>query len=180
LASVQNPALATISETGGSMGTVAATMALVPSTRQFDYGLGYGYAVLTAVPNVFWAVHPAEQDDYQQWLIQTFDPVSASLNIGLGFSYVAEVYINFGWLGPIACVLIGLGLVKLGQWPGRTHDVARYAVAGTYLAALLFWPRAEATYEVRPLLWYALLPYLLVLLGSAYRRKTSSADAATA
>jgi oligosaccharide repeat unit polymerase len=174
-ASVQNPALSTLSETGGSMGTIAATMLLVPSKRPFDNGAGYGYASLTAIPNIFWSLNPGEQDDYQSWLIQKFDPTSASLNLGIGFSYLAEVYINFGWFGPIACALIGFGISRLSQWPQKTGDVSRYALVATYLTALLFWPRAEASYVVRPLLWYALLPYLIILaFGSAARRKRSA------
>src|SRR5262249_15484450 len=54
----RNPAIASLSEMGNSMRTIAYTLDLVPVARPFDLGVGYGYAALTIFPNVFWRVHP--------------------------------------------------------------------------------------------------------------------------
>jgi hypothetical protein len=161
--SVQNPVLFTISETGNSLSTVAATMELVPRTRGFDNGAGYGYAALTAVPNLFWAVHPSvAHGDYSTWLINEISPDTLYVyHISLGFSYMAEAFINFGWFGLLVCLLIGMGVVRLEVW-AQSGDITRNVVVGTSLAALLWWPRAEAYYEVRDFLWYGLLPFLVV------------------
>jgi hypothetical protein len=179
LTSVHNPAFATIAETGNSMATVAATIELIPAHREFDWGVGYGYAALTAFPNLFWKVHPSTaHGDYETWLVRTINPVLAENHVGLGYSILAEAFANFGWLGLLFIGGVGFSVVKLEAWALRGEDVARYAVVAAYLTPLLFWARAESTFEVRGLLWYAIGPYCLTTLLMKWNRVRRSSTSA--
>ena len=50
---IDNPGTALVYEMGGSMGTIAHTLELVPSLRTYDDGSSYFYSGLAVLPNVF-------------------------------------------------------------------------------------------------------------------------------
>jgi len=159
-----NPFTAVVSEMGGSLATVAYTIGLIPSVRPFDYGASYFYAASTVIPNVGWAIHPAIAHGFlADWLIKTVDPTLAARGGGLGYSFIAEAFANFGWYGSVL-LLVSLGylLMRLFRWGTDTNDCARHAVIGTFLAFFLLFARGESNAVVRSLAWYSLLPYLAV------------------
>lgn len=171
--SIDNPFISSISEMGGSMMTVAYTLELVPKVRDFDMGVGYFYALLTLIPNLFWKVHPAAAHGFpSNWLIWEVDPYTASLDGGLGFSFIAEAYLNFGWWGtPIALGLLGFLFGKLTLWAIRSGEPARMALLASFISFFLFYARAQAVDVVRPLVWYSYIPYLGVCVLSRLRSK---------
>ena len=162
--SVKNPVVAGLSEMGGSMQTVSYTVDLVPETRGYDMGASYYYASLTAFPNLFWSVHPAiARGQASNWLVRTVDPYTAEQGGGLGYSFIAEAYLNFGWLGAsIVLGLIGFLFGSLVLWAERSGDIARLAMLASFLSFFLVFARGEAGEVVRALVWYSALPYLAV------------------
>lgn len=164
--SIDNPMVQSVSEMGSSMATIAYTLELVPSTRTFEYGLGYLYAISTVFPNLFWDVHPATaRGTPSEWLIWTVDPGTARNGGGLGYSFIAEAYLNFGWIGvPLVMVALGYLLCRFVLWAdgGSSPSPARIATIATFTAFTLSYARGEASFIVRPLLWYALAPYVAV------------------
>jgi len=172
--SIDNPTIAIISEMGGSMATVAYTLDLVPSFRDFDKGVGYLYALLTAIPNLFWDVHPTVARGLpSNWLIWTVNPFIADLGGGYGFTFIAEAYFNFGWFGaPIALGVIGFLLGKLTLWAARSGEPAKMAMIAAFLSYVLFFARQEAAAQVRSLLWYSLVPYLGVYAIASLRSRS--------
>ena len=173
--STSNPFLSTLSEMGASMNTVAYTMTLVPSTRPYDLGIGYAYSALTVVPNLFWHVHPAVTHQYSTWLSTTVSPGSYFGFQGFGFSFIAEAFLNFGWLGPLAAGLIGFGIARLYLWADRSSRPARLALVASYLSFILVFARGESNLLVRPFFWYSLAPYLAVLILSQAVARTRAA-----
>jgi oligosaccharide repeat unit polymerase len=172
--SVKSPAVAGLSEIGGSMQTVSYTIDLVPKTRGYDMGASYYYASLTVLPNLFWSVHPAiARGQASAWLVQTVDPYTAEQGGGLGYSFIAEAYLNFGWWGAfIVLGLIGFLFGSLVLWADLSDDIARLAVVASFLSFFLFFARGEASEVVRALVWYSVLPYLAVrFLGYARSRE---------
>lgn len=171
--SIDNPVVSAVTEMGGSMATVAYTYILVPSTRALDYGGGYAYAALTVLPNLFWSVHPTiAHGQASDWLIRTVDPSQAMLGVGLGYSCIAEAYLNFGWIGvPIIMILLGFAVGRLAALgaAGRRRDLAMVAAITSFL---LKFPRGETSTLVRTVFWYALLPYALtVVVGILNERR---------
>jgi oligosaccharide repeat unit polymerase len=94
------------------------------------------------------------------------DPWSAAHGGGLGFSFIAEAYVNFGPFGPLVMMFVfGLLLVRLTSWADCTRNPGRLALAAIVLAFILRLPRDEMTAIIRPIVWYGVLPYLLAILG---------------
>jgi oligosaccharide repeat unit polymerase len=163
---LENPLVAAISEMGGTLGTVAHTINLFPSVRPFDDGVGYVYAISAVLPNVGWDSHPAQaHGSYGEWLVRTVDGRTADLGQGLGFSFIAEPFANFGWYGVAPVLgLLGYLLVKMTDWATLTGDPARYAAVATFLMSLLFFARGESASVFRPFVYYSVLPYAAVCM----------------
>ena len=164
--SIKNPAVAQISEMGGSLITVAEIVRLVPAERDFEYGADYYYAALTVVPNLFWDVHPSvKRGTPAEWLVWRVRPEMAAQGGGLGFSFVAEAYLNLGvWGVCLFPLLFGWGYGRLVAWASWSSNPLPIAMVGSFLSFFLVFPRADAQSVVRPLVWYALLPYFAVVL----------------
>lgn len=165
--SINNPIIASISEMGGSMLTVAHTLELVPSEREFQAGADYFYALLTLIPNFFGKLHPTIARGLpEHWLTEQINPYFHNAGGSYGFSFIAEAYLNFGWIGaPIALAIIGFLFTKLILWAVKSsEDPAKMAMVASFLSVFLFYARAESALIVRGLVWYSLIPYLWVHL----------------
>jgi hypothetical protein len=178
--SMDSPAVSLVSEMGGSMKTVAYTIELVPERHSYDHGMEYGYGLLTVLPNLFWDVHPAITYPMPStWLIWSVDPATAAQGGGLGYSFIAEAYFNFGWLGaPLVLCLIGFLFGKLLAWSLRPsgHALARLAMMASFASFFTFYAREDVVVVFRPLVWFAVAPYTLVLVLSNYRGWTRTAS----
>jgi hypothetical protein len=173
LMATDNPVVATVSEMGATMQTVAYTLELVPQTRPFDLGSSYLVSLLTAVtPHSVWEdLLQIPGGTYSGWLAAAVDPIFAARGGGFGYSFVAEAYANLSWLGPLALLVIGFAFVRFRGWAEEGADPARLAALASFLAFFLFFPRSESVTVVRPLVWYSLAPYAVVLLLRSRRRR---------
>ena len=181
--SIENPALAGLTDMGGSMRTVSYTIDLVPETRGYDMGASYYYALLTVFPNAFWSIHPSmARGIASEWLVQTVDPEAARMGAGIGYSFIAEAYLNFGWWGaPIVLILMGFLFGSLVLWADRSGDIARLAMVASFLSFFLVFPRGESILVVRALVWYSALPYLAVrFIGRRSSRCPTNAESLVA
>ncbi len=163
---VDNPAISSVHEMGATMATTAHTLTLVPDSRPFDLGQGYAYALLTVFPNLFWDIHPTiVRGTANEWLVRSINPWLASRGGAYGYSCIAEAYLNFGKPGvPLMMCLYGVLFVALLVWAEESGDPAKLAFVATVLAFVLRFPRDELAGVIRPVVWYALLPYLSIVL----------------
>ncbi|AHY47008.1 O-antigen polysaccharide polymerase Wzy [Rubrobacter radiotolerans] len=166
-ASIDNPVVSILHEMGFSMITVAHTIELVPGFRNYDYGVSYFYGALGMFPSLFAENHPtAVHGTLNRWLALAVEPNLASTfpNWSLGFSFIAEAYLNFGWIGaPIILAVMGFLLGWFVLAAERSGDLARIATVGAFTGFFLIFARAESNDVLRSLLWYAVFPYLAVL-----------------
>lgn len=176
--SINNPAVAIMSEMGGSMATVAHTLELVPRIRPFDMGASYLYALLTLVPNAFWSIHPSVgRGKGSHWLVWTVDPATAAVGGGLGFSVIAEAYLNGGWAGVAAVMwIVGFVVGRLVRRTYSTSDPAMAAAVACCLPRLLGLARAESADVVRAIVWHGVLPYLAVSVLRTFGMKPSGSQ----
>ncbi len=173
--SIDNPLVASVSEMGGSASTIAYTVDLVPDSRPFDYGASYGLGILTLIPNLFWDVHPSiARGTPASWLIATVDPTTAARGGGLGYSFIAEAYLNAGWVGVvIVCGALGFAFARLARSGARALDVAKIACTATIMAFTLKYVRSDCTEIVRGVVWFALAPYALAKAMARKPRDTA-------
>jgi oligosaccharide repeat unit polymerase len=169
---IDNPVVGSLAEMGSSMSTVAYTLELVPTARPFDGGVSYVYALLTGFPNVAWSVHPTTaHGTLSAWLVYTVMPYAAANGSGLGYSFIAEAYENFGWIGvPLVLLVIGWIAGRLSEAVRGRSDPAILALAATLLLTAILYARAETADLVRNACWYSIVPYLLVRLLSEVHR----------
>jgi oligosaccharide repeat unit polymerase len=159
---MDNPFVSIISEMGGTMATVVYTMNLVPAVRDFDWGLSYIYAALTVVPNLFWDIHPSiAHGRYSSWLTWQVDPTfAADSDGGLGFSFIAEFFANFGFiLSPF--IIFIFGIIFINFLNKSSNNLGRIAAFGSYLSIFLMFARGESVDYTRSLLWYSIVPYVI-------------------
>ncbi len=168
--SMDSPATAGLTETGGTLGTVAYTLQLVPIVHDFDKGRSYATASLTIFPNLFWDINPGLQGRPAEWLVSIVNPKAAYLGASIGYSFIAEAYYNFGWYGALVLGLIGFAVARLLRWANQSTDPLRYVCLINFAMPLFWYTRNEATGIFREMVWYALFPYLLVHLLAATRR----------
>jgi oligosaccharide repeat unit polymerase len=167
LTGANNPLVASISEMGFSATTIGWTMELVPKVRPFAMGMTFLVGLLTLIPNVFTSGrHPAltmsGYDIPDFWLTGEIDKEFADRGGSFGFSYIAEAYLNFGWLGIIYMALLGFVYAKFVQWAIRDNDPLKMAIAAVVVSFFLFYARGSAQMIFRPFIWYSLVPYLVV------------------
>ena len=167
--SVENPVLGLIGELGGSMLTITYTMEAVPSMRPFEWGMDYLRAFLNAIPIIDL---PEVYGASGTWLAWTFKPFWAANGFGFGYSFIAEAFLNFGWLGaPLFLAFFGFTVVKLLQWVDGSGDPARLAFLASFMPAFLFTVRGEWVDFTRPMLWYALVPFVTVIVLREVQRR---------
>jgi hypothetical protein len=161
------PLASSVREMGSTLETVAHTLELVPEVRPYDLGGSYGYALLTLVPNLFWDVHPSGGEHIPgNWLTRTVAPDMADAGGGLGFSVLAEAYLNFGWPGaPVVLWLLGLLYARFVLWAQRSGEPARMAAVAAFAASFTLSARGEASLFVRTLVWYVFVPYALIVFS---------------
>jgi oligosaccharide repeat unit polymerase len=168
---MDNPVIVSFSEVGSSMGAVSHTLDLVPTVRPFDAGASYLYALLMIMPNLAWDVHPTSaHGTLSLWLVKTVAPATAAIGGGLGYSFIAEAYANFGWIGvPAVMLILGWGAGKLSSIVRMRRDPAVLALAAALLSFVLIYARSETSDLVRNASWYGFVPYLLTKLISGVR-----------
>jgi oligosaccharide repeat unit polymerase len=166
---IDNPMVTELSEMGSSANTIAWTLELVPRVRPFSLGGTYLSAALTLFPNLtFSEPHPALRlfgyDIPDFWVTWEIDRAFAQRGGSYGFSFIAEAYLNFGWAAPICLFMLGLIYGRVRGWTLEGNDPARMAIMGIFLASILFFARGSMLFLIRPLCWYALFPYLAILV----------------
>jgi len=165
--SVNNPAIEILKEMGGSVVAIAGTYELIPSTQGFAYGASYVKAFLLGIL-------PARLvggEVLGDWLTWQLEPKFAADGGGLGFSFVAESYYNFGWVGIIFMSLITglcLGhLALLGLRQKTPHVVFSLALL---LTSIPYFARAETSQIFPALIRYLAFPMLLIWLSGKLTR----------
>jgi len=161
---INNPIIAIVYEMGRTAETIAHTLRLIPDVKDFEMGRTYFYGLYSLIPNFFAKVHPAKAyGTPSDWLIWHVNPYIAREGGGLGYSFIAEAYLNFAWWGGLLYLAIfGFLLGKLTVFANNPKNLGRIVFVGAFFAFLIKYTRGDIFSVARPLLWYALIPIGLV------------------
>ena len=159
-----------LEEVGGSLRPLVHTLELMEN-EPFRWGYTYWQAIEMVLPNLAleWdsgGHMPVEKLPPSLWMARLAAPWHYYHGGGLGFSAVAEPYMNFGVAGVIAFfALLAAALVWCDRFDGLRP--ARVAVWAMALGPLLWTARNAFTVFVRPAVWGALLVLAAYLLSRA-------------
>lgn len=166
LGSVEELIATALSELGVYSDIVATTVATFPEKMSFNFGLSYLNAVFYVIPNLF--LPRGERLGFDAstvtWLANTYfvEYVERDEGFGTGYSFVAEAYQSFGWLGVLVMPIFGY-LIAFISNSTRSGNPLAIAFATAVLPWVLFFARDSFYSLARGLIWYGLLPVLLVV-----------------
>lgn len=94
-----------ISEMGWSMYATIKTIEMLNNPNEnLRYGSSFLWSFTTLIPNFFWETHPAQEHaNMSNWITKKLN-----FNYGIGFSIIAESYVNFGRAGFIFMFFFGI------------------------------------------------------------------------
>jgi hypothetical protein len=148
-----------LNEMGTSIMTVVYTLDLVPALRPFAWGETYLASLEAAIPGL-----GMERETEEVWLTYLVSPETASISGGLGFSFIAEAYLNFGIGAPVALGLAGFLLGSFAGWSHAAGRSGRLAFAACVISIMLFSARASSLSFVRRILVLCVIPCVAVAL----------------
>jgi hypothetical protein len=137
----------------------------VPETIPFYNGKSILNFFLLMIPNVFWDINPGLADGTLEGLVSPF--IRQGTVGGVGGSFVAEIYYNFGYFGYITFPIFGVFLHKL-------NNVLNFRVNKSnklnfffsiYLFTVVIWViRSEMMTTGKEILYFAVFPIVLIIL----------------
>lgn len=146
-----------IKEMSDSISPLVWVMQRVPWEFDFLYGQSFVLAASTAIPNLFWDVHPAKAGSLALWLVNEVNPWIAERGGGYGFSIFAEMYLNFYWLGMLPLLVISVFITRLAQIKANPINTA---FCFACFLGIMLWPRGELVAVARFILWNVGIPWL--------------------
>lgn len=160
-----NPVYELVYELGVALAPLTATMRHVPLDIPYQYGKSFFYSLVCAVPDIY-QVRPAYMTE-----LGNFPQTIATLEgASFGASMLQELWLNFGWLTPLAMMLIGVALCGLSERFSVGRNPLKIALVGVLLRVVFWWPRSSVAFSLRYLvvtLTFAVLVYAVstVMVG---------------
>jgi hypothetical protein len=165
--------LEALQEMGGSLRPLVHTIDLMEN-EPYRWGRTYWQALGQVVPNLSlrWqgdVYLPVEDLPPSHWVSRLAAPWNYKNFGGLGFSAVAEPYMNWGpWGVGLAFWLLGYGLVRVDRM--ELARPTQLACLGMVLGPLLWATRNGAGVFVRPAIWGLALTFAARVAGDSLAR----------
>ena len=159
--------IAALAEMGWTLRPLVETIRLVPAQMPYRGGQSYLDAAARLLPNLTSTRADADWTDPlrlppNHWITFTVEPWTHAAFGGLGFSAIAEPYLNFGVGGVVVYfVLLGLALGRLDVWLATAPPRRVLATAALVFMPLLLTARNDYHNFVRPALWGVALVFLI-------------------
>lgn len=174
--------LEAIQEIGGSLRPLVHTIDLLEN-ESYRLGSTYSQALGQVLPSlsIEWRGDPylpLEKLPPSHWVSRLASPWNYKHFGGLGFSAVAEPYMNFGPVGVVVVFgLVGFLLVRMDRM--NTLRPSQLACWGMILGPLLWATRNSSGVFFRPAIWGLILVLLARVLGDSLARPRSNARQTT-
>jgi len=160
----------TFEEMGGTLDTFVRARSLVPDRRDYFFGQTYLWAVARALPNVRFK---AREWGFVSsvWITRETAPDVYRRHGGLGFTIVAEAYINFGYFAPLFFIVLGLIHARVEKWV--THRTDRWFPLALFFLAevsLISHVRNTAVIYLRGFIWMSWILLAIYVVSQFDRR----------
>lgn len=162
-----NPLLSVFEEAGYTFLVIGTVVSHAGSSVEFVHGASYINAIFMLFPNLFWDVHPAASINtdlvFQKYLTQYG---------GIGSSFIAEAYYNFGekslFLAPFFGVLLAVITKSFNKY-SKTSPIMFFLTAYT-AHIVLFFVRTDTLSLIRSIVYYGFSPIILALLINFFKK----------
>jgi oligosaccharide repeat unit polymerase len=159
-------------EMGSTVNCFIYTLDLIPSMRNYDFGLTFVTAGLHLIPNI--GLTPGKsflldlEHNPSHWITFTLDPDRYANASGFGYAMGAEWYFNFGVTGVL------VGVTFLGWLTGRIRNAANESPmllvwSSLFFAAMVMYVRNAIGHPIK----YAVWPLIGLLIIRAVVRVMS-------
>lgn len=150
-----------IAEFGGTLMTLLVAMRYIPTPYMHGYGISYLASTVVILPDVF------------HWFDGLLPYISVSgaltqLHAGLGGSFIAEAYYNFGDYGFLFMILLGIVVGRFCYTLDHISDDRKNALSAVWMSllyfSLLMYIRDQFYSITTGLLQYMIYPLILYLV----------------
>ncbi|WP_290721536.1 MULTISPECIES: O-antigen polysaccharide polymerase Wzy [Exiguobacterium] len=165
----QNPIFTSLEESGYTFLVIATVINNVGINVEYLYGMSYMNNVLMIFPNLFWDVHPATSSN-TDLAFQDFLTIYG----GVGSSFVAEAYYNFGKYSIILAIFFGTIVSHITykiKSSSENKDVIIFYIYVYASSLLLIYVRSDTVSFLRNMILYAITPLVLGWFISKLGRK---------
>ncbi len=159
-----NPLFVALEEAGYTFLAIATVVSYCPVYVPYNMGLSYFNSIFMLMPNLFWDVHPAAKSNtdivFKGFLTQYG---------GIGSSFIAESYYNFGFLCIVLALIFGvlIGILTKNIMKYSKEWNVRKFYLYIYIAQFsLFYVRSDTVGFWRNFVYYGLLPIMIASLLS--------------
>lgn len=151
-------------EFGGSMISLIYSMRFIPSYANYNYGLTYIVSLLLISPKLPQAMVNALNNNF------AFTSVFPTAYLdSLGGSVLGELYYNFGWLGALFTLFVGLFIssidLKINQ-SKQSKDWVTLGMIISFLPQIILWVRDYFSGIVFVGFWISVVLYVVFRRGN--------------
>lgn len=156
-----------LSECGFQIYSIAVVVRKCPSTVSYNYGLTYLKGIGQLMPNLFWSQNPFMQE--------SIDTIFAYyLNggtYGIGSSYIAEAYYNFGYFSILMMPLVGYLFARYRNFLNSCYSHAKRNIMSRYFLLsiptyVLFYVRSDAVGFLKSIIYQSAMPCIAIIIVS--------------
>lgn len=162
-----------LNECGFQIYSIAVVIKNCPSMVPYNFGLTYIKGIGQLMPNLLW-----DQNPFMQESIDTiFGYYFNGGTYGIGSSFIAEAYYNFGYFSILLMPLIGFLFAKYRSmvaacYSGQIKNImTRYFLmsAPTYV---LFYVRSDAVGFLKSMVYQSVMPCIaIIVITGIFRQK---------
>ena len=156
-----NPIVSALSEAGYTFEATSAVIDNCPNNKPYNKGLSYISGLLYIIPNGFTG------DFYNSIASSTDDTFKGYINAygsGIGSSFIAEAYWNFGYVSLLLMIVFGCFIGKICSKIDvaiKTKDYSIIYICLYVLITITFYVRSDTRTFYRNFIWFG-LPVLLL------------------
>lgn len=145
---------------------------LIADAEGFSFGLLWFSQIFGVVPfaqQILFLMTDLSLTDVSSAALITTKTLGENASSGIGTSFVADIYLNFGVAGLIVLsALYGTVCARMNDWLKGGEGFNRYLVAIVFASLVLYIARSSALFQLKPVLWS--LGFCWLLLTVKVRR----------
>lgn len=145
----------------------------VPEFIPFYYGKTIINFFLLLIPNIFWEVNPGLVDGTLEGLVSPF--IRQGTIGGIGGSFIAELYYNFGYYSYLFLPIFGIVLARLSNHldlKSSNSNKLRFYFSIYIFTNIIWIIRSEFLTNGKDILYYAIFPIFLIKLIDLFKTNT--------